>query len=776
MYQVLKNPEKNSVDLLVGGSNHYANGLTKRCKNRLVKTTVENLEQVIDIHLAKSKTIGCVYFSFIDEHTEKLALICIKRNIKISDVKSEERVILQSNEFPQIAYPLAAHQKFPHFEQLQDYLFETARSKINSSQRRQVINLLSDELGKTFDEIQSLIYTSQCPVRSTVKDTVTLNADNIIDSVVYLHMGAFWHDNRGVYVVRAGTGVGKTHHALRMCKREKVKGRKTAIISNLISVVKQHKPESIKTAFYDEDMHDIESADHFSLTINALANDFHYYKLRQVDTIVIDESEKVLQALFDPTVTYIPLSDKKLIRSRLADLLKKMSKKFVFMDADASDNVTSAFVKEYREEDVTEVNFPTTAYQKIEAHVDELTLVQSNLVANKLLSSDKQFIACDSRKMIDHLLRDSGYTDSNGYACHKAALESGILVVHSKVKEFEEQAAFLNNPNKEILKYQTVIVSPSLREGFDIKARYCDEVIVLSRNVLQPLQLVQLARRLRKATKIRFAVSHRIDMRYDTSKLNFESKSHDSISERLEREFERRETLLKINQPLALTETLKALSFDLTVHPISLIDLGYEKNSITSTAKERLEEIPKARVLSQAEYYQINSSSALTVADEMAIERWKIAEKLNIAVQDVTKEVVSFHDQFEFEPSQAFLQAAQGKSTNDSLASRLAVIVSAIGVEGLTIDGTFEIANSLKTYRSIITHKALLKECFDKKYAEKLDSMEIEKELKQNTATTRLNALLKRLGIVKSKQRGNQNNRRTLYQFHSLAKSALSKG
>ncbi len=302
MYQVLKNPEKNLVDLLINGSEHGGKNLANRCKNRLVETTAENLEQVIDIHLAKLKTIGCIYFSFVDEQAEKIALICVKRQIAIGDIESKERVNFQSSEFPQIAYPLAAHQKFPHFEQLQNYLFETAQSKVNSSQKKQVITLLSNELGKTFDEIQSLIYTSQCPVRSTVKDTVTLNADNVIDSVVYLHMGAFWHHNRGVYVVRAGTGVGKTHHALRMCKREKVKGRKTAIISNLISVVKQHKPKNIKTAFYDDDMHDIENADHFSLTINALVNDFHYYKLRQVDTIVIDESEKVFQALFDPTV------------------------------------------------------------------------------------------------------------------------------------------------------------------------------------------------------------------------------------------------------------------------------------------------------------------------------------------------------------------------------------------------------------------------------------------------------------------------------------------
>ncbi|MDK9758521.1 hypothetical protein KIV40_24810 [Vibrio sp. D173a] len=773
MYQVLKNPEKKLVDLLVGGNNYHFDGLIKRCKNRLVQTNFENLQKVIDMHMAKSKAISCVYFSFVCEYAEEIALICVKRQITIGDIESEERVTFQSSEFPQVAYPLAVHQKFPHLKQLQSYLFDTVLSKVNSSQREQVILLLSDELGKTFDEIQTLIYKSHCAVRSIVKDTVTLSADNVIDSVVYLHMGAFWHDNRGVYVVRAGTGVGKTHHALRMCKREKGKGRKTAMISNLISVIKQHKPEKIKTAFYDEDMHDIESADHFSLTINALANDFHYYKLVQVDTIVIDESEKVLQALFDPNVTYIPLLDKKIIRSRLANLLKDSSKKFIFMDADASDEVSNAFVREYRKENVIAVNFPTIAYQKIEAHIDELTLVQSNLVANKLLSSNKQFIACDSRKMIERLLRDSGYTDSNGYACHKTALKSGILVVHSKLKEFEEQAAFLDNPNQEVTKYQTVIVSPSLREGFDIKARYCDEVIVLSRNVLQPLQLVQLARRLRKATKIRFAVSHRIDMRYDTSKLRFESKSHDTISKRLEREFEKREVLLKINQPLALQETLTELGFNLTVHPISLMDLSCENNSTTSTAKERLEEIPKARVLLQAEFYQLNSSSALTVADEMAIERWKIADRLNIAVEDVTKETVAFYDQFEFEASQAFLRAAQGASASDSLGAKLAVIVSALGVEGLTLSGTFEIADSLKAYNSIITHRVLLKESFDKKYAEKLERMEAVES--KNSATTRLNTLLRRLGIEKGQTIGNKKNRRRQYHFSSLAISALSK-
>ncbi|ELA9201552.1 MULTISPECIES: hypothetical protein [unclassified Vibrio] len=776
MYQVIKNPEKNLVDILVSESNSSAERVIKYCKNRLIETTEKNLEKVIDMHLAKSKTIGCIYIPFASKNAENLALICVKRHILIADAKTEERVTFQSKDFPQVAYPLAVYQKFPHSKTLKKYLFEATRSKLNLSQREQAISFLADRLEETPQEIQSFIHTSPCPIRKVVKETVSINTDIAIDSVVYLHMGPFWHDNRSVYVVRAGTGVGKTHQALRMCKREKTKGRKTAIISNLVSVVKQHKPEKIKAAFYDEAMHEIENADHFSLTINALVNDFHYYKVAQSDTIVIDESEKVLQALFDPNVTYIPLSDKKIIRKRLADLLQNKSKKLIFMDADASDAVTSAYVREYRnenEEEVITVNFPTTAYNKIEAYIDELTLVQADLVANKLLSSNRQFIACDSRKLIEHLLRESGYIDNKGYACPKSALKAGILVVHSKVKEFEEQAAFLEKPNQEISKYRTVIVSPSLREGFDIRTRYCDEVIVLSRNVLQPLQLVQLARRLRKATKIRFAVSHSLDFKYDTSKLRFEPQGDEALAERLEREFDKRETLLKLNQPLALQETLKELGFDLTVQPISLLDVSHVSQSSISTAKERLEEIPKSRILSQAEYYQLSRSSALTIADEMAIERWRIADMLNISVEDVTKDVVGFHDQFEFKASQAFLRAAQGKSAKDSLESKLAIVVSAVGVEGLRVDGTFEIADSLKVYNSIITHKELLKGTFDKKYSVKFDSMEVTES--KNSATTRLNDLLKRLGIEKGKPIGNKKNRRRPYQFNSLAKAALTK-
>lgn len=775
MYQVLRNPGQNLVDLLINGSEHSGKHLVKCCKNRLVETTVENLEQVIDIHLAKSKTIGCVYFSFIDKHTEKLALICVKRHIKIGDAESEERVNFPSSEFPQIAYPLAVHKKFPHFKKIERYLFETVRSKVNLSQREQVITLIVNEIDKTYQDIQLLINKLYCPVRSSVKDTVTLNADEVVDSSIHLRMGAYWHDNRGVYIVRAGTGIGKTYQALRMFRREKSRGRKTAIISNLISVVKQYKPKDIKAVLYDEDMHEIETADHFSLTINALVNGYHNYKLAQADTIVIDECEKVLQALFDPNVTYIPEFDKKIIRNNLANLLKDKSKKLIFMDADASERVTSAFVHEYRKQDVTSVNFPTTIYKNIEAHVDELELVQSKLIEKKLLSSEKQFIACDSRKMIEHLLKESGYTDSNGYACIQAALKEKILVVHSKVKDFKEQATFLENPNQEISKYRTVIVSPSLREGFDIKAKYCDEVIVLSRNVLQPLQLIQLARRLRKANKILFAVSHQIDMRYDKSKLRYRSQGDDTILEKLKREFEKRETLLKINQPLALTETLEALGFDVTAHPISLVELSNGSKAVTSTAKERLEEIHKARVLSQMEFYQLNSSSALTVADEMAVERWKIADKLNIAVKDVTKEVVQFHEQFELEASQALLRAAQGTTSTDLLASKMAIIVSTLGLNGLSIDDTFEVKDSLEAYENIITQKALLGDCFDKKYAKKLQKMDIV-DIKKNAATLRLNTLLKRLGIEKKGgNKGNKNNRRSEYQFSPLAISALLK-
>ncbi|BDR21401.1 hypothetical protein [Vibrio sp. STUT-A16] len=114
MYQVIKNPEKNLVDILVSESNSSAERVIKYCKNRLIETTEKNLEKVIDMHLAKSKTIGCIYIPFASKNAENLALICVKRHILIADAKTEERVTFQSKDFPQVAYPLAVYQKFPH--------------------------------------------------------------------------------------------------------------------------------------------------------------------------------------------------------------------------------------------------------------------------------------------------------------------------------------------------------------------------------------------------------------------------------------------------------------------------------------------------------------------------------------------------------------------------------------------------------------------------------------------------------------------------------------
>ncbi|MEZ9775169.1 hypothetical protein [Vibrio sp. 10N.261.54.A5] len=777
IYKVIKNPPKKLVDIYVGKRSTIPQTLMNQDITRVVRSGVKALGEVIDIHRAKDNDINSVYFPFSCAFAEKIALICIKRNVLIIDSDTDKRLVSQSKELPKLAYLLSVYKEFPSSKEIKALVYAAVKSITAPLQRNQAISLVADELNKHEQEIKSIINLSPCPVKKAVQETVSIETSYPFDPLKPMRFGAFDEYNRGVFVVRAGTGTGKTYHAIRMCMREKKKGRKTALISNLISVVRQHKPKNVKLAIYDDEMHKIEDADHFSLTINAIVNDFHYYKLKQTDTIIFDECEKVLQALYDPNVTYIPLKQKLTIRSRIGELLEDRKRKLIFMDADASDKVTSTFVNEYRKSiaDITIVNFPTTLYQNIEAHVEELVEVTETLISKKLLDSKSQFIACDSRRMIERLLSESGYKDKSGYACIKSALKSGILVVHSQVKSFKEQADFLKNPNEEIAKYRTVIVSPSLREGFDIKTPFCDEVMVLSNNVLQPLQLIQLARRLRKASKIRFAVSHKVNMWSDITELGVAQKENETIDDRLEREFIKREALLKFDQPLALKETLKALGFNVIVHPISLSALHSEK---TPTIKEEEQEsIPKARVLKDSEYYQLKTSSALTVTDRFALQRWEIAKTLDIPVKDVIKEVVEFYHMFDIEAAKLFLQVTHGvKETHP--AYKLVSIASALQLSELTTDSTFEILNSVdkkSLFKSIIINKENFINCFDKRHQNMLMKMDIKDKDKPNTATTRLNILLKILGIEHGTPIGNTKNKRVPYYFHPLAKRALSK-
>lgn len=772
MYQVLKNPQKRLVDIYVGKKSTIPQILMNQDITRVVRSGVKALGEVIDIHRSKDNDINSVYFPFSCAFAEKIALTCIKRNVLIVDAETDKRLVSQSKDLPKLAYLLAVSKEFPSSKEIEALVYAAVKSITIPIQRNQAISLVADELNKNEQEIKSIVNLSPCPVEEVVRETVSIETSYPFDPLKPMRFGAFDEYNRGVFVVRAGTGTGKTYHAIRMCMREKRKGRKTALISNLISVVRQHKPKNVKLALYDDEMHRIEDADHFSLTINAITNDFHYYKLKQTDTIIFDECEKVLQALYDPNVTYIPLKQKLIIRNRIGELLEDRQKKLIFMDADASDRVTSAFVNKYRKNisDVTIVNFPTTLYQNIEAHVEELAEVTETLISKNLLDSKSQFIACDSRRMIEKLLSESGYKDKSGYACIKSALKSGILVVHSQVKSFKEQADFLKKPNEEIGKYRTVIVSPSLREGFDIKTPFCDEVVVLSNNVLQPLQLIQLARRLRKASKIRFAVSHKVNMWSDITELGIDQKENETIDDRLEREFIKRETLLKFDQPLALKETLKALGFYVIVHPISLSALHSEK---TPTVKEEEQEnIPKARVLKDSEYYQLKTSSALMVTDRFAMRRWEIAKRFNLPASGVTTKVVKFHHVFDLEAAKSFLRATQGASTNDPHSSKLAIVASALQLNGLTTACTFEISDSLNVFNSIIIHKESFIECFNECHHKMLEAMQTATTAQ--SATTRLNKLLKCLGIEYGEPVGNKNNRRRPYYYNPLAISALS--
>ncbi|TOE36443.1 hypothetical protein CGJ44_24705, partial [Vibrio parahaemolyticus] len=142
----------------------------------------------------------------------------------------------------------------------------------------------------------------------------------------------------------------------------------------------------------------------------------------------------------------------------------------------------------------------------ISTTVESIEVMNQELIAKKLLGKSQMFIACDRKGEIDRLVEQSGYTNAKGKVDYNKALKAGILVVHSENKGGKEQRAFLKNPNQEIVKYRTVIVSPCLKEGFSITANHADEVIVLCNRVLQPTALVQLARRLRTAIRLTFSV------------------------------------------------------------------------------------------------------------------------------------------------------------------------------------------------------------------------------------------------------------------------------
>ncbi|MDK9774866.1 hypothetical protein [Vibrio sp. B181a] len=843
MYKPLKNNESTIVTILVTNnvSQNIIDDIIKNTEHKLVGTTAGDLADTLATMKSAKLSIAQVAFDFTSS-TDNVVKTCMYNKVEIKDTSSQVEIKRREQGVLSDSLLLAdIYNNFATDSNLQ-IVANAVRSLIPVHYSfEQAIAFLADITNVHADIAEQKLDASIKLIRSIVNSTTNLYNSIKLATKEEMYVKVFnraEEDVDTIELVKAQTGAEKTIQAQRLCRFAHRKGIKTCSITTLRNVVEQNAPEKAKTviAHKEESLAAFEQAEHFSCTMHSLLKDHVFYTVKNCGYFIFDECEKNIQALFEEStsaeVEFLNRQQKELIRSRLAELFSIKNARVVAMDADASDAVSlrylSSLNKKVNAYDLS-YSTPTSGnkakvadsakaalalvelakpfvksfgnqqqnpYLNITTQIDNISMMKTRLIEKKLVDDNENiFIATDNKREAINMLKDAGYVKVNGFIDEKAALKARILLVHADNKGQQEQAAFIKNPNTEIVKYKTVIVTPCVREGFSITANYCNTVIVLAHRILLPMSLVQMSRRLRTATNIIFALDTDAKPSFEFS--NFHQGAED-IADNLEATFAKRREVLLSDLVLSLILTLENLGFN---HQAPVRYDEEEKNETAKGQKSNAkghkkfaqEATVSADCIDAEEAKRLDSSTTKSEEETYAVSKFKVAKKLAIETANVDIEAVKFAEKFKKEHAVKLAEITTSKTAiktkanaklttkQKNIATAMRILAEALqdnisDVEGneveLDLAKEFVIADSVEVYSYLHANKAK----FNKAFAQK-DSMRVtESKARANdkdTAERRIRVILKHLGIDNSRF-GTTTNRRYKHFLNPLALSALT--
>ncbi|WP_274020814.1 DEAD/DEAH box helicase family protein [Vibrio parahaemolyticus] len=390
-----------------------------------------------------------------------------------------------------------------------------------------------------------------------------------------------------ITLIKAGTGTGKTELLIKILLAYHLADKKVIVISNLRSVVGSIKvrtenefdntkkslglPSGGKLGIVTSDANlcDLETASHLITTLKSATKEVMKHRLKGADLIILDESEKLFESIYATDENYLSKNEKDVLKTLVKEFLSG-EQSVILADADLTDQLTTNIVRSFASHRrvVAGVISPAAikcnrlSKSNIIAKLGEWASYENYLLSHRLKPQHKNFIVCDSKKSIESWLISSGYfsKEDSTKADFKSAIDDRVLAIvkndDSGKSLLDEQTAFLKDPSSEIHKYDTVIVSPVLKEGFDINANHAQRVIVFAAGVLTPKELIQFASRLRTAKKIEFALKKPMP----SHSINYYRHAY-SNEERFESRLAKHRSVLLSNLHYSLHQTLRHEGF-----------------------------------------------------------------------------------------------------------------------------------------------------------------------------------------------------------------------
>ncbi len=271
--------------------------------------------------------------------------------------------------------------------------------------------------------------------------------------------------DRGITVIRSPKGTGKTELLSKLTQQEAAHDRNVVLLGHRIFLLKNLAARA-GLHHYQDGEHGMMTARH-ATTLDSLTwidpeKDEPYH------TIIIDESEQVLQHLLAKTLKEIGVVFRNL------QWLFKHAKRIICLDADLTSDLTIEIIQELRgDKDADNVLGVINDYKiGIDETTGKSTVTKMydkrfHLLADALTAVDEGknvFITCNNKHFattVDAIVREMGKT---------------ALLVTADTNDSEEARTFIEDPTEECKKYQVVVASPTLSTGVSIDGTHFDKV------------------------------------------------------------------------------------------------------------------------------------------------------------------------------------------------------------------------------------------------------------------------------------------------------------
>jgi hypothetical protein len=256
----------------------------------------------------------------------------------------------------------------------------------------------------------------------------------------------------GITVIRSPKGTGKTELLKKLTAQVSENGESVMLLGHRIFLLKNLAGRTNLDHYLD--LEDGATTPSMAICMNSLTRidpnvDEPY------DTIVVDESEQVFQALISKTLR----DDLSRVFNNLLWLFTN-AKRIICLDADLTSDLTIQIIEYLRgyksHDDIMGVD---NTYRIGDGKTTLLYENKMHLLADALDSVDrgeKVFITCNSRKFattVDAIIKSMGKTS---------------LLVTAHTNELPDVEAFIKDPTNECKQYDAVVASPTLSTGVSI--------------------------------------------------------------------------------------------------------------------------------------------------------------------------------------------------------------------------------------------------------------------------------------------------------------------